>query len=324
MARFGLRLETGGSTPAQIAERSRQAESLGYESVWLPEGTTWDAISLLTFIAGATTRIRLATGVLPVFYRSPALFAMSGHTLASISNNRFVLGIGSGHPAAISDHHGVTYERPFARLRETVDIVRRMLSQAKVDFQGQVFSLKNASLGASATGLDIPIYISALRPQMLELAGEIADGVVMNWASLDFLDVALEHLHRGARRAGRDPDQVDVACYVRTGVGDTDSLRDALRRRIAFSCSMPYYMEQFAFMGFEKEAHASAEAWASGDRNTAAEVISEPMQDAIGVIGPPEACRAKIEAMLARGLDLPVIAPFTEDGFEPTMRAFSS
>ena len=160
----------------------------------------------------------------------------------------------------------------------------------------------------------MPIYVAALGPQMLELTGELADGVLLNWTASNYLEEAILHLHRGAEKAGRDPSEIDVAGYVRVAVSDNpDAARVSLQGQIARYASNPFYNNFFQGMGFGKEMSAAEEAIRKGDIEEAARAISPEMQDQVAVVGNAEECRVEIENRRSRGLNLPVVAPFTVD-----------
>ena len=173
MPRVGLRLDTGPQLdPIQLLELVRLAEDRGYETVWVPEGNGRDAMSQLTAFAAGTSRIGLGTGILPVFTRTPTLLAMSAGGLDAISQKRFILGLGVGHKSSVENGQGVSFSRPMTRLRETVEVVRRLLRGEQVTSSGRVYSFSNASLGFDPVRADVPIYLAALGPKMIELAGK--------------------------------------------------------------------------------------------------------------------------------------------------------
>ena len=330
MGRLGVRLETGPQyAPRDVVEMAGLAEEQGYETVWVPEGAGTDALTQLTAISGSTSKVRLGTGILPIYFRTPTLLAMSAASLDDISQGRFILGLGVGHRGTVESVHGTPFDRPLRRMRETVEIVRRLLRGERVTFEGRVFKLHGSSLGLNPERPDLPIYLAALRPQMIELAGEIADGVLLNMASPTYLQQAVEHLRIGANRAGRVPQDVDVACYVRTAVVDDPArARPAFQRLVARYFSMPFYRDYFSQCGFGEEVAAASRALELGDTDGAADVISDTMQSELGIFGSAEHCRREVEARRALGLRLPVIAPFVVAGeprgsFRATIAAFS-
>ena len=316
MARFGVRLDNNGKfTPRDYATLASLAESKGYEVVWVPEGGGFDAVSQLTSIAGNTQSISLATGILPVFSRTPMAIAMAAAGLSSVSNGRFILGLGVGHQPSVEDRDGVAFKKPMARLRETIQIAKGLLAGESVTHQGRMFNLSKASLGAATPAGKVPVFIAALRPKMLELAGELADGVLLNWTASDYLHQAIQQIGKGAAKVGRDPAEIVIGGYVRVAVVDDDessldSARQILQREIAGYASNYFYRSFFEQTGFSKEMAAAQNAMDKGDAEAAASAITQEMQDQVAVVGSPEHCQREVEKRRSLGLQIPVIAPF--------------
>ena len=312
MARYGVRLENDPNlSPQDYQELSSQAEKNGFEAVWVPEGGGRDSLTSLATIAMKTDTVKLGTGILPIFARTPTNTAMSAAGMAAVSDGRFLLGLGVGHAPTVESRDGIPFKQPMTRMRETIQIIKALLSGGEVNFTGKQFKITGASMGAATPKTKVPIYIAALGPQMLEMVGELADGVLMNWTAVDYLGEAIGHIKRGAEKAGRDPNEIDIAGYVRVAVGDnlTES-RDSLRRQVARYASNPFYRNFFAQTGFDKEMSAAAAALADGSLDKAADSITEEMQDQVAIVGTVEECRAALEKRRAAGLQLPVIAPF--------------
>ena len=312
MARYGVRLENDPNlSPQDYQELSSQAEKNGFEAVWVPEGGGRDSLTSLATIAMKTDTVKLGTGILPIFARTPTNTAMGAAGMAAVSDGRFLLGLGVGHAPTVESCDGIPFKQPMTRMRETIQIIKALLSGEEVNFTGKQFKITGASMGAATPKTKVPIYIAALGPQMLEMVGELADGVLMNWTAVDYLGEAIGHIKRGAEKAGRDPNEIDIAGYVRVAVGDnlTES-RDSLRRQVARYASNPFYRNFFAQTGFDKEMSAAAAALADGNLDKAADSITEEMQDQVAIVGTVEECRAALEKRRAAGLQLPVIAPF--------------
>ena len=312
MARYGVRLENDPNlSPQDYQELSSQAEKNGFEAVWVPEGGGRDSLTSLATIAMKTDTVKLGTGILPIFARTPTNTAMSTAGMAAVSDGRFLLGLGGGHAPTVERRDGIPFKQPMTRMRETIQIIKALLSGGEVNFTGKQFKITSASMGAATPKTKVPIYIAALGPQMLEMVGELADGVLMNWTAVDYLGEAIGHIKRGAEKAGRDPNEIDIVGYVRVAVGDnlTES-RVSLRRQVARYASNPFYRNFFAQTGFDKEMSAAAAALADGNLDKAADSITEEMQDQVAIVGTVEECRAALEKRRAAGLQLPVIAPF--------------
>jgi len=312
MPRYGVRLENDPTlTPQDYQELGAQAERNGFEAVWVPEGGGRDSLTSLATIAMKTNTVKLGTGILPIFARTATNTAMGAAGMAAVSGGRFILGLGVGHRPTVESRDGIPFKQPMTRLRETIQIVRALLSGEQVDFPGKQFKISGASLGAAAPKTKVPIYIAALGPQMLQMAGELADGVLMNWTAVDYLEEAIGHIRRGAEMAGRDPKDIDIAGYVRVAVGDDVSAsRHSLRRQVARYAGNPFYRNFFAETGFDKEMSAAAAALAEGNLDKAADSITVEMQDQVAVVGTVEECWAALEKRRDAGLQLPVIAPF--------------
>ena len=312
MERYGVRLENDPNlSPKDYQELSSQAEKGGFEAVWVPEGGGRDSLTSLATIAMRTEKVKLGTGILPIFARTPTNTAMGAAGMAAVSDGRFMLGLGVGHAPTVESRDGIPFKQPMTRMRETILIVKALLAGEKVNFTGKQFKLTGASMGASTPKSKVPIYIAALGPQMLELAGELADGVLMNWTAVDYLGEAIGHIKRGTEKAGRDLSEIDIAGYVRVAVGDDVSTsRDSLRYQVARYASNPFYRNFFAETGFDEEMSDAAAALADGNLDKAADSITIEMQDQVAVVGTAEECRAALEKRRAAGLQLPVIAPF--------------
>ena len=312
MARYGVRLENDPTlSPQDYQELGAQAERNGFETVWVPEGGGRDSLTSLAAIALETQTVILGTGILPIFARTATNTAMGAVGMAAVSHGRFILGLGVGHRPTVESRDGVPFKQPMTRMRETIQIVKALLAGEEVNFAGKQFNISGASMGAATPKTKVPIYVAALGPQMLEMVGELADGVLMNWTAVDYLGEAIAHIKRGAEKAGRDINEIDIAGYVRVAVGDDLSAsRDSLRRQVARYASNPFYRNFFAETGFDKEMAAAAAALAEGNLDKAADSITVEMQDQVAVVGTPEECRAALEKRRAAGLQLPVIAPF--------------
>jgi len=312
MARFGVRLENDPTlSPQDYQELSAQAEKNGFEAVWVPEGGGRDSLTSLATIAMKTEKVMLGTGILPIFARTPINTAMGAAGMAAVSDGRFILGLGTGHRPSVESRDGIPFKQPMTRMRETIQIVKALLAGEDVNFPGKQFKLTGASMGAATPKTKVPIYIAALGPQMLQMAGELADGVLMNWTALDYLGEAVEHIRRGAELAGRDPKEIDVAGYVRVAVGDDLSAsRDSLRLQVARYAGNPFYRNFFQQTGFDKEMSAAAAALAEGNLEKAADSITVEMQDQVAVVGTVAECQAALEKRRDAGLQMPVIAPF--------------
>ena len=226
MERLGIALGAGLS-PADTVECARLAEQAGYESAWIVEGHGGDQFSLLTACALATTRIRLGTAISSVFVRTAPTIAMAAACIDHFSNGRFVLGLGSSHKVQVEVEHGIHYTEPVTRVRETVEVVRALLRDGAVSFRGKTITIEHFDLWFKPAHTSVPIYLSALFPQMLALCGEIAQGLLMVFSTLGSTRAAAEHLVRRsrARRAQRQGNRNRIAAARERCSGSQDRLR---------------------------------------------------------------------------------------------------
>ena len=322
MARLGVRLENNPElTPQDYQDLAVQAEGRGYETVWIPEGGGRDALTQLASVAMKTQRVMLGTGILAIFSRTPTLTAMSASGLEAVSQGRFILGLGVGHQRSVEGDHGVTFDRPLSRMREMITIVRQLLSEKSVTHEGRVFQVTGASLGGATPETKVPIYIAALGPKMLELAGEMADGVLLNWTASNHLEQAIQSVHLGAQNVGRDPSEIDIAGYVRVAVVDgTSEARENLKRQVARYADMRFYRDFFRSTGFAEEMAIAERAMQQGDMKSAAQAISQDMLDQVAIVGTAEECRTELEKRRSLGLQLPVVAPFSVGNIKESHR----
>ncbi|HEV8340577.1 MAG TPA: LLM class flavin-dependent oxidoreductase [bacterium] len=302
-----------------IVDLAVLAERLGYDSVWIPEGRGREALAQLGAIADATSRIRLGTGIMPVFSRPPTLAAMGLATLDDLSGGRVVFGIGAGDPGITQQGYGQPFRLPVVAVREFVEIVRLALSGETVRYSGKVFQVQEFAL-ESVPSRRIPIYVAALRGRMLRVAGKIGDGVLLNWMTPERAAQSSAIVREAARAAGRAEGSVHVACFVRACVTEeVDSARAMLRRIIATYAALPAYARMFEESGFVEEVQAIRARWQSGI-DAATQCVSDRMVDSLGVIGTTAQCRAGIDRFRDGGVDLPIVYPFATEATPESYR----
>lgn len=293
---------------------AREVEARGYESAWTAEVAGADAVTIMALLATATTTLRVATGVMAVQTRTPVLLALTAATLGHLAPGRVALGLGISSRTVVTDWHGLPFRRPLAQLREAVQLIRLVLSGERVTFAGEFYCIRNFRMTAPPPSRPVAIYLGALGPRALELAGEVADGVLLNWLSPETVTRSLAHVEAGARRAGRSLDGFEVAGFVRTCVTDEpERARQALAREITGYAIVDAYARFFRDSGFGGEVDAIQAAWGGGDRAGAVRQVSARFLDALGAVGPPDACRARIAEFARAGLTLPVVFPVSPD-----------
>jgi alkanesulfonate monooxygenase SsuD/methylene tetrahydromethanopterin reductase-like flavin-dependent oxidoreductase (luciferase family) len=285
----------------------RAAEPAGYTAVFLPEITGRDALLTLGMLAGETRRLLLGTGVLPIRSRTPLLTAMGAAAVQERSGGRLILGLGTGDVGA-----GALDE-----LRETVRRVRVLLrGETLEEDQGHSTSL------SLAPGRDVPIWVSALGPKAMRLAGEIADGVILNWCPPERVPFARARIAEGAEAAERDPASVMVAVYVRAWVGpDETEAMSALRAMAGQYASYRAYRRQFDEVGLGPQAAVAGQAHRAGRPEDVPEVLVR----AVCAVGGE--ARDRVEAFREAGADLPIVYPVAAAdpaaSIETTLRALA-
>jgi F420-dependent oxidoreductase-like protein len=291
---------------------TQHAEARGFDSVWVPEAYGTDAVSTLGALAARTERIRLGTGIVNVFSRTPALLAQTAATLDLISGGRFVLGLGTSGHQVISGWHGVPFERPVLRMRETIAIVRQVLRRERLEFQGEVFQLQQGlKLLAHPVRATVPIFLATLTSAGLRLTGEVADGWMPTLFSPDHMDVFRPDLEAGARAGGRALDSLDIAPSVPVVVDDDrQRARDVVRPWVALyvggmgSRKKNFYNEVVARYGFAEEARMIQDLYLTGKQREAIRLVPDALVDAITIAGPATYVRERLAAWSTAGVTL--------------------
>ncbi|HVE92634.1 MAG TPA: LLM class flavin-dependent oxidoreductase [Actinomycetota bacterium] len=318
-----ISLPPPGLALSEVPAYAREAESLGYDSCWIAEVAGNDAFALGSAVAAVTSRLRLGTAVVPVNTRGPAMLSMAAATMDGVSGGRGICGIGVSSPAIVSDWNGQPSGSPLRRARETIEVLRLALTGQKVDYEGSCVRVRGFRI-VPPPPRSVPIYLGALNPGMLKLAGELADGVVLNMVGEDFVPAALEHVRAGALSVGRDPDSIEVVIRLQTCVGeDEDAARDGFARAFAAYVIARGYAEFFTWQGFGDCVRGVREAFAARDRQAAREAISDRMLDALVVSGDRDRVRSRIDSYMAAGVTTPAVHAFwpTRDAALRTMRA---
>jgi F420-dependent oxidoreductase-like protein len=309
--KLGLNLPYEGSLAfPEAVELAQRAEALGFESVWMPEAYGIDAVSILGALAARTQHIKLGTGIVNVFSRTPALLAQTAATLDLISGGRFILGLGTSGHQVITGWHGMPFDRPLLRMRETVAIVRQALRRDRLLFQGEVFHLdKGLKLLAHPVRPAVPIYLATLTPGGLRLTGEVADGWIPTLLSPGHMDLFRPHLEAGARIANRSLDSLAIAPHVPVSIDDDRArAREALKPWVALyvggmgSKSKNFYNDLARQYGFADDARTLQELYLGGKQLEAIRRVPDALVDAISIAGPASYVRERLPVWAAAGV----------------------
>ncbi len=291
-----------------IAELARD---MGYSSYWTAEATGQEAFATLGAIGATVGGMSLGTGVLAVQLRTPMLAAMGAATLQGIVGDHDVLlGVGISSPVVVGRWHGAHYgERPVARMREYLELTRACLEGEAVSHDGEFYSTDRFRLGVRLEGRRPKLVLAALNERMLRLAGELADGVLLNYLPASAVPWCVEQVRAGEEAAGRSPGSCTVYAYVHVGVCDQETARKPARKDLFSYAVVPAYAKAFTRAGFSGEIDALQTAFGARDREGALAAISERMIDAIDICGDADQVAAALQAYRDAGVDHPVIMP---------------
>jgi probable F420-dependent oxidoreductase len=296
--RLGLTIPLDGFTLAEHADLVREAERLGYQDAWSFEADGVDAFAPLA-VAGQASDLRLGTAIVNVYTRGPATLAMSAAGLAEIAPGRFILGIGSGSDVIVESWNGGSFRKPATRVREMTQFLRRALAGERVVFRGETFSVDGFRLSRPLVA-PVPIYIAALRAGMLALAGEVADGVILNWLAPEDVPRCVTVVREAAAKAGRDPSAIEITCRVFVYLDEDDT---TACRHVAAYLNVPVYRAFHEWLGRTPDLAPMWEAWARGDRRGAVAAVPERVMDELLLRGSVPTIRAGIQRYLDAGVD---------------------
>ena len=305
-----------GSTSARGVDFVVEAERLGADSVWAPEFWAGDAFTPLAYLAATTTRVRLGTGIVQLGARTPAMLAMSAMSMQALSDGRFVLGIGTSGPQVMEGWHGVRFDRPVARTRETIEIIRAVTAGERLAHDGDVYRLplpdgEGRAIRSMLPPVHVPIHIAALGPVNLRLTGEVADGWIGNSFLPESADVFLDPIREGAAAAGRSIDDVELTVAV--SVELTDDVEAAGRRHAdgyAFtfgamgSPTTNFYNRAFDRQGFGDDVRAVQQLWLAGDRDAARARVPVEIGLRTNLVGTDDMIRSRLRLYRDVGIGL--------------------
>ncbi len=297
----------------------KRAESMGYDSVWTAEAYGSDAVTPAAWILANTDKIKVGTAIMQMPARSPACTAMTAMTLNQLSNGRFLVGLGASGPQVVEGWHGVAYGRPVTRIKEYVEIMRKIMErEAPVEHQGFHYSLPYK--GEDGTGLgkplksilkadpSIPIYTASITPRGLQGSAEVADGVFPIWMNPERYDVFEAPISKGLEKADKTLADYDIAPFVTCIVGDdVDACRQPVKGNMALyiggmgARDKNFYNDYAKALGFEDAAVKIQDLFLSGKKDEAAAAVPDELVDAVHLVGPAERIRERLQAWKAAG-----------------------
>ena len=309
--------------PEEQLNAAKAAEELGYDSIWTAEAYGSDAATILGWIAGHTSRIKLGSDVFQIPARSAAMTAMTAATLDQLSGGRMILGLGTSGPQVAEGWHGQRFGKQLQRTREYFDVVRLALSRERVVYQGETLELplpdgpgKALKLTISPHQQQIPLYLAAIGPNNTRLAGEIADGWLPTFFSPEHVGLFRGLLQEGADRAGRTLDGFEVAPTVSVHIGDDiETARNFMRPGLALyvggmgSRERNFYNALVQQYGFEREAQEIQELYLTGKKEEACRAVPDALVDLVSLVGTREQVAERLAAYRDAGVGTLIASP---------------
>ncbi|MCX4646510.1 LLM class F420-dependent oxidoreductase [Streptomyces sp. NBC_01474] len=330
----------GAGMDADNLAVAREADKLGYAVCWAAEAYGSDAPTVLSYVAAQTERIDIGSAIMQIPARQPAMTAMTAATLDSLSGGRFRLGLGVSGPQVSEGWYGVKFDKPLARTREYVDIVRRAMSRERLSYEGEHWTLplpggpgKPLKMTVHPQREHIPLYIAAIGPKNLEQTGEIADGALLIFPAAEHLEeTALTHLRAGREKAGKTLEGFDVVPTLPLALGadkDVPALADMFRPYTALyvggmgSRKQNFYNQLAQRMGYEKEAAEIQDKYLGGDKEGAGAAVPHQLIDSTTLLGSVDRIAERMQAYAAAGVTTLTLAPagFTLDERIAALRA---
>jgi 5,10-methylenetetrahydromethanopterin reductase len=308
LGNIGVMLHTGDMSMEEISRYAQATEALGYEGFWITEESGKEGFSVLTSVARDTQRIKLGTSILNFYSRTPTLLALGASTLFRMSDGRFIhFGLGTGGIGFTERGHGVKIERPLARARETVEIVRGLLTSQRFSYEGQWFHVQDFRFREGPLDGRMFLYLSALNPQMVRLAARIADGLITNWLTEEAYEEFAAIIRKEAEAVGRSPDEIKLFTLTMMA-GEDDASVEAMRRGLAFYFASPHYHHIADISGYGAQAKQVQAAWQSRDFAGASRLVTDAMVEKFAVMGSREQRRNKLRWMMERKV-YPIMYP---------------
>jgi alkanesulfonate monooxygenase SsuD/methylene tetrahydromethanopterin reductase-like flavin-dependent oxidoreductase (luciferase family) len=315
---------SAGRSLETALQRVERAESLGYESVYTTHIAARDSLIVLAAYATRTERIKLGTGVLPIYSRTPVATAQAAATIDELSGGRMVLGLGVAHQVTVENWFGSTIGKPVAEMREYVGAVRAMFRGEDPNADAERFPTRFRFMGYEPRP-DLPVYVAALSPAMLRLAGAIGDGVMLWLCNPDYIrDVVVPEVTKGRERAGKSLEGFDIVAAVPAAVTEeADTARASLRGDLIPYFSLPFYRAMIERSGYGDEIGAFDDAMGRGDTETAAAAISDRFLEQLAAVGSATDAEASVRRYIDAGATSPCLGGIPRTDFDVTLKALA-
>ncbi|QUC65428.1 LLM class flavin-dependent oxidoreductase [Nitrosopumilus sp. K4] len=288
-------------TIEQVLECSRILSATKTDTVWIPETWGMENFTMLGIVSQYSQNSKIGSSIINIYSRSPSSIAMGAATIDTVSKGRLILGLGTSSIPIVEDFHGYKFEKPVTRMKEYVEIIRLALSGKKISYDGRIFNLKNFSLLIKPPREHIPIYLAAVNQKMVNLAWEIADGVIFYLRPINELKETIQKMQQKKK--------LDVTCQLITCVSeDSEVARTRAKQTLAFYVSVgKIYREFLAKHGYESETSQIFEEFKRSGFKTNYELVTDKMLSELTVCGTPDECKKQLVKFNETGINLPII-----------------
>jgi len=285
----------------QILECAKILSKYNPDSIWIPETWGMEGFSMLGAVSQVVKNSKIGSSIINIYSRTPSLIAMGAATLDTLSNGRLILGLGTSSEPIVQDWHGLEFSQPVQRMREYVEIIHLIMSGKKVNYNGKLFHLKNFKLLIKPPRKHVPVYMAAINQRMVELAWEIADGVIFYLRPISELQNTIQKMQTKKK--------IDVSSQFITCISEDESQAiDRAKMTLAFYVSVgKIYREFLAINGFAKETRDIYDDYKKSGLHTNYKLVSNSMLESLTICGTPEDCRKKLEKFVKAGVSLPII-----------------
>jgi alkanesulfonate monooxygenase SsuD/methylene tetrahydromethanopterin reductase-like flavin-dependent oxidoreductase (luciferase family) len=323
---LSLRADHPGFSLDKAVELSKTAEANGFHSVWRSESSGLNAFFVLQHIASRTTSIKLGTGIVNVFSRSPMLLAMSAATMDLVSDNRTIMGLGVSTKPLVESWHGLEFEQPLTRIQEAAQIINQAYEHDSIEFNGDIFDIGPYPIEFETPRDSIPIFSAAMGPKHRHLCAKYADGWLPAFQPIEKLEDYIDDVQAGAKSVGRNPSDITIAPYYCVSVAaDPERSERQVREFLAKEMGMGYNRLVGKY-GYGDEADTAYRHWQNGERDRAADSFPEEMVDEFAIFGTRDEVSTRLRELGRKGVDLLVATPpfsASMDDIEQTMSAIS-
>jgi F420-dependent oxidoreductase-like protein len=297
----------------QMVRAAEIADEAGMDTLWIPEAWSYDQVPIITEILLKTKNLKVGTGIMNCFSRSPALVAMTTATLDELSQGRFVLGLGTSGQNVVEGFHGIPFERPLQRLREYVEIVNLLLAGERlVTHEGEIYkNLRPFKLAFTPYRKKVPIYIASLARKSVRMVGEIADGWIPTFWPKHMYKDGIMWIEEGAAKSGRDPKEVDVSPYITTvAMDDVETAKMIAKGPLSFYIGGmgKFYHQMLTRAGFGEEADRVKNLYEEGKKAEAAEAVDDKLIESTAAVGSMEAVKEKLDSFREAGVTNPIVS----------------